>query len=84
MGNGLQARIRGDEEGHHPLTKETIYQEDSMGENIYRTLLNTEFHKTSAIGPDKTMAISTHQLSPMNMLSRQKSFKVKLDHMEQT
>lgn len=53
------------------------------GENIYLTLLNTEFHKTSAIGPDKTMAISTHQLSPMNMLSRQKSFKVKLDHMEQ-
>lgn len=81
MGNGLQARIRGDEEEH---CNKRNYQEDSMGENIYRTLLNTEFHKTSAIGPDKTTAISKHQLSLMNMLSRQKSFKVKLDHMEQT
>lgn len=54
-----------------------------MGENIYCTLLNTQFHKTSATGPDKTTVNPTHQLSSMNMLSRQKSFKVKLDHTEQ-
>ena len=63
MGNRHQARIRGDEEEHHPLTKGTVHQEDSMGENTYCTSLNTQFHKTSATGPDKTTVNPTHQLS---------------------